>query len=74
MNNAGRSQRALFIETEVEVDRQMLDLNVLSVLSLTKHVLPHMLERKEGHIVLMSSLAGKLRKFCIYNYFLAQVM
>lgn len=58
INNAGRSQRAQFEKTDLKVDREMLEINVLSVLSLTKAVLPHMLERKEGHIVNMSSLAG----------------
>lgn len=58
VNNAGRSQRASFEKTELKVDREMLEINVLSVLSLTKAVLPHMLERKEGHIVNMSSVAG----------------
>ena len=62
VNNAGRSQRARWVDTDLEVDRQMLDLNVISVLSLTKLVLPHMLEKKQGHIVCMSSVAGKLRK------------
>jgi dehydrogenase/reductase SDR family protein 7 len=45
----------------------MLEINVLSVLSLTKQVLPHMIERKEGHIVNMSSIAGKLGKFLQSN-------
>jgi len=46
----------------------MLDLNVLGVLSLTKQVLPHMLERKNGHIVNMSSVAGKLGKLTCVVY------
>ena len=54
----------MFIDTDLDVDRQMFDLNVLSMLSLTKLVLPHMLERKQGHIVAMSSIAGKMGKFC----------
>ncbi|XP_048733857.2 dehydrogenase/reductase SDR family member 7-like [Ostrea edulis] len=60
VNNAGRSQRALFEETSLDVDRGVLELNVLGVLSLTKQVLPHMLQRKEGHIVVNSSIAGKV--------------
>lgn len=60
VNNAGRSQRALFEETSLDIDREVIELNVLGVLSLTKQVLPHMLERKEGHIAVMSSIAGKL--------------
>lgn len=63
MNNAGRSQRALFEETSLDIDREVIELNVLGVLSLTKQVLPHMLERKEGHIAVMSSIAGKLSMF-----------
>ena len=57
----------MFADTELEIDRQMLDLNVLSILSLTKLVLPHMLERKQGHIVAMSSIAGKMGKFSLLH-------
>ncbi|KAL4237768.1 Dehydrogenase/reductase SDR member 7 [Mactra antiquata] len=60
VNNAGRSQRAEWEKTSLKVDRDMLELNVLSVLSLTKLVLPNMIDRKEGHIVNMSSVAGKM--------------
>jgi len=60
VNNAGRSQRAAWEHTDLQVDRDMLELNVLSVLSLTKRVLPHMLDRGQGHIVNMSSVAGKI--------------
>lgn len=63
VNNAGRSQRAEWEKTDLQVDRDMLEINVLSVLSLTKLVLPNMIVRKEGHIVNMSSVAGKLGKF-----------
>lgn len=37
----------------------MIHLNVVAQLSLTKCVLPHMIERRRGHIVITSSLAGK---------------
>ncbi|XP_076117437.1 dehydrogenase/reductase SDR family member 7-like [Mytilus galloprovincialis] len=60
VNNAGRSQRAEWIKTSLEVDQQVLNVNVLGVLSLTKLVLPYMLKRNEGHIVNMSSIAGKI--------------
>ncbi|XP_060077883.1 dehydrogenase/reductase SDR family member 7-like [Ylistrum balloti] len=60
VNNAGRSQRAEWMKTALQVDRDMLELNVLGVLSLSKLVLPHMAERKSGHIVNVSSVAGKL--------------
>ena len=63
MNNAGRSQRAFAVDTTVEVDKQMLELNTLSVLSLSKCVLPHMIKRKKGHIAVTSSIAGKIGMF-----------
>ncbi|XP_064623119.1 dehydrogenase/reductase SDR family member 7-like [Lineus longissimus] len=60
VNNAGRSQRSEFLQMPLAVHREMLELNVLSVISLTKAVLPHMLERKQGQIVVTSSIAGKI--------------
>ena len=62
MNNAGRSQKALVEKTSLEVDRALLDLNVVGTISLTKAVLPHMIERHEGQIVVVSSIAGKIGK------------
>ncbi|KAL3874940.1 hypothetical protein ACJMK2_037892 [Sinanodonta woodiana] len=59
INNAGRSQRALWERTSLNTDQEMLKLNVLGPLSLTKAVLPHMLDRRVGHIVCTSSVAGK---------------
>jgi short-subunit dehydrogenase len=38
----------------------MFMLNVLSVISLTKAVLPHMLDKKQGQVVIISSIAGKI--------------
>ncbi|XP_046579945.1 dehydrogenase/reductase SDR family member 7-like [Haliotis rubra] len=60
VNNAGRSQRAEWVKTSVVVDREMLETNVLGPLSLTKAVLPDMIARRDGHIVVMSSVAGKV--------------
>ena len=62
MNNAGRSQKSLVEKTSLEVDRALLDLNVVGTISLTKAVLPHMIERHEGQIVVVSSIGGKIGK------------
>ncbi|ESO02714.1 hypothetical protein HELRODRAFT_65082 [Helobdella robusta] len=59
INNAGRSQREFIIDTDISVDKELIDLNVLSPISLVKCVLPDMIKRKSGHIVVTSSLAGK---------------
>lgn len=60
VNNAGRSQRAEWIKTSLDVDREVMNVNVFGVLSLTKLVLPHMVKERQGHIVNMSSVAGKI--------------
>lgn len=59
VNNAGQSQRSLAIETPLEIDRHILELNFFSVVALTKLVLPHMLKQEWGHIVVISSISGK---------------
>ena len=60
INNGGVSQRALALDTPVDVDRTLLHTNYLGPVALTKAVLPGMLARKQnGHIVVISSLTGK---------------
>ncbi len=60
VNNSGRSQRSMAEDTELAVHQEMMDVNYTGVISLTKAVLPHFMERKQGHIVVTSSVAGKL--------------
>ncbi|GBC92361.1 Putative oxidoreductase SadH [bacterium HR15] len=59
VNNAGISQRSLAQETLLEVDRRLMEVNYFGVISLTKAVLPFMLQRGRGHLVVISSLLGK---------------
>jgi short-subunit dehydrogenase len=56
---AGISQRGTAVNTELKVDRHLMELNYLSPVALTKQVLPSMLQRGSGHIVAISSLLGK---------------
>ncbi|XP_061854008.1 dehydrogenase/reductase SDR family member 7 [Colius striatus] len=58
VNNGGRSQRSLFVETNLEVFSAIMELNYLGTISLTKHVLNHMIQRKKGKIVTVSSVMG----------------
>ncbi|XP_005724036.1 dehydrogenase/reductase SDR family member 7 [Pundamilia nyererei] len=58
INNGGRSQRSLFLETSVDVCQGLMELNFLGTVSLTKQVLPHMTQRGRGSIVTVSSLVG----------------
>ena len=68
MNNSGRSQRGLVVNTEFKVDQELFELNVLGTISLTKAVLPHMIERNAGHIVAVSSVVGKVGRLIIYFF------
>ncbi|PSN38452.1 hypothetical protein C0J52_15625 [Blattella germanica] len=79
VNNAGRSQRAHWENIDLSVDKEMFDLNVFGVVSLTRTVLPYFLEKNAGHIVVTSSIAGLMgvpysasytgAKHAIHGYF-----
>ncbi|XP_036431119.1 dehydrogenase/reductase SDR family member 7 [Colossoma macropomum] len=58
VNNSGRSQRGLFVDTDVEVYQSLMELNYLGTVSITKQVLPHMIRQGSGIIATVSSLAG----------------
>ncbi|XP_063040351.1 dehydrogenase/reductase SDR family member 7 [Engraulis encrasicolus] len=58
INNGGRSQRSLCLETAVEVYEALMELNVLGTVSLTKSVLPHMVQRGVGTVTAVSSVVG----------------
>ncbi|WP_439101058.1 SDR family oxidoreductase [Congregibacter sp.] len=60
LNNAGVSQRSFCVDTDFEVYRQMMDINVLGQIALTQAVLPAMVARGEGHISVTASVAGKV--------------
>ena len=55
-------QIGLAEHTKLSVDQHVMNVNFLGVLSLTKTVLPHFLEKEEGHITVISSPGGKLGK------------
>lgn len=59
VNNGGISQRSLTTETPLEIDRKIMEINFFGTIALTKAVLPYMLGQNSGHIVVMSSVAGK---------------
>lgn len=58
MNNAGRTQRALWGDIELAVDREMFELNVFSIISLSRIALKYFLKVGGGHLAVTSSLAG----------------
>lgn len=60
INNAGISHWSKIKDTSVEVIRKILDVNFFGGAALTKAVLPDMLNRKSGSIVVVSSILGKM--------------
>ncbi|KAB0402720.1 hypothetical protein E2I00_019913 [Balaenoptera physalus] len=58
VNNGGVSQRSLCVDTSLDVYKELIEVNYLGTVSLTKCVLPHMIERKQGKIVTVTSLLG----------------
>ncbi len=59
VNNGGLGTRGRTIDIPVKIDEQILRVNYLGTVALTKAILPSMIERKQGHIVVISSLMGK---------------
>lgn len=60
INNAGVSQRSGALETELSTTRWMMELNFFAPVALTRAVLPEMVERNAGHILVVGSIAADL--------------
>jgi short-subunit dehydrogenase len=60
VNNAGLSHWSKLKDTSMEVIKTILNVNFLGSAGLTKAVLPYMLERKKGNIVVISSILGHI--------------
>ncbi|MCA8942661.1 MAG: SDR family NAD(P)-dependent oxidoreductase [Planctomycetes bacterium] len=61
VNNAGLARGT---ETMADADgvawREMIETNVMGVLHMTRRVVPSMIERRAGHVVMIGSIAGRL--------------
>jgi short-subunit dehydrogenase len=68
VNNGGYSQRGEAIETSLEIDRQLMEVNYFSYISLAKAVLPYMKRQKAGQFIIVSSIAGKFGFFLRTSY------
>ena len=60
VNNAGiyRDQLMPFVEQSSQLWRRKMEINVLGMMYLTQEVLPQMIERRNGKIVNIASVAG----------------
>jgi short-subunit dehydrogenase len=69
VNNAGLSHWSKIKDMGMDVLKKIIDTNFLGGAALTKAVLPSMLEKKKGQIVVISSILGKIvtHKQAAYN-------
>jgi short-subunit dehydrogenase len=68
INNGGFSQRSAATATDEQVERQLMEVNYFSSVALSKAVLPYMLRQKSGHLVVLSSIAGKFGFYLRSSY------
>ena len=77
--NAGITQRSLTRETDEIVYRRLMEVNFFASEAMARAVLPSMLAQKSGHMVVISSIAGKFgvplrsgysaSKFALHGFF-----
>ncbi len=60
VNNGGVSQRSFAKDTEISVDKRIMDVNYMGTITLTKALLPHFITKKRGHFVTTTSIVGKI--------------
>jgi NADP-dependent 3-hydroxy acid dehydrogenase YdfG len=60
VNNAGLMPLSYFKNCKVKEWEQMIDVNIKGVLYCTSAVIPYMIDKKSGHIVNLSSVAGRI--------------
>ncbi|XP_068834560.1 dehydrogenase/reductase SDR family member 7B isoform X6 [Capricornis sumatraensis] len=60
INNAGISYRGAIVDTSPDVDKRVMETNYFGPVALTKALLPAMIRRRQGHVVAISSIQGKI--------------
>lgn len=69
VNNAGFGMFKTVLETSLEETKNMFQVNVLGLITMTKLVLPDMIQQGSGHIINIASQAGKIStpKSAVYS-------
>jgi NAD(P)-dependent dehydrogenase (short-subunit alcohol dehydrogenase family) len=60
INNAGSAQAGAIEDVDDELVRKQLEINLVAPARVARLVLPHMREQRSGHIVNISSVAGRV--------------
>ena len=60
VNNAGYGNVGSVEDTSLTAFRKQIETNLFGTIIMTKAVIPHMRERRSGHIVQFSSVGGRL--------------
>ncbi|MBS6444743.1 MAG: 3-oxoacyl-ACP reductase FabG [Ruminococcus sp.] len=68
VNNAGISVIGLFHQVSKEDAKRILDINLNGVLNCTSEVVKHMISKKSGNIINISSMWGEIGGSCEVHY------
>ncbi len=68
VNNGGVSSRSAFVDTQLEVDARVMQINFLAGAALAKAVVPNMIQNKSGRIIWISSVQGLIGIPCRTSY------
>ena len=68
INNAGISKIGLFMDTSIEEIEELININMLATMYLSKYVLSHMTSRGKGNIINISSIWGECGASCEVTY------
>ncbi|XP_072415388.1 dehydrogenase/reductase SDR family member 7B isoform X2 [Chiloscyllium punctatum] len=60
INNGGISYRGNILDTAINVDKDVMNTNYFGPIALTKAILPSMVQRRSGHVAVISSVQGKI--------------
>lgn len=60
IHTAGITQRALALETDLAVAQKIMNINYWGPVALTQAILPSMIKQGSGHLIIISSLMGKV--------------
>ncbi|XP_023674955.1 dehydrogenase/reductase SDR family member 7B isoform X1 [Paramormyrops kingsleyae] len=60
INNAGISFRGNILNTHIDVHKEVMEINYFGPIALTQAILPSMVQRQRGQVVVISSIQGKI--------------